>query len=245
MRYLLVALVFLAGAVQAADDDNYAQLRSSIVKTFPGVSVTDVSETPVPGLLEVVLDNGDRLFVSRDGQYLLSGDMYKARAGGGVTNMGEQKLAGVRQAGLKKVSADDMISYVAEDQKAEVFVFTDTSCGYCRKLHQHMAEYNDMGVTVHYLAFPRGGSDSEAAGTMRAVWCAKDRHAALDGAKLKGMTAVPPAACKDPVGKEYNLGLTFGVRGTPAIYTPSGESIGGYLSPADMASALGLKAVEK
>ncbi|MBQ0754426.1 MAG: thioredoxin fold domain-containing protein [Gammaproteobacteria bacterium] len=244
MRYLLVALVFLASVAQAADD-NYAQVRSNLAKTFPGVMVTDVSETPVKGLLEVVLDNGDRLFVSRDGQYLLSGDMYKARAGGGVTNMGEQKLAGVRKAGLKKVSLDDMISYVAEDQKAEVFVFTDTSCGYCRKLHQHMAEYNDMGVTIHYLAFPRGGADSEAAGTMRAVWCAKDRHAALDGAKLKGMTAAAPAACKDPVSQEYNLGLTFGVRGTPAIYTPSGESIGGYLSPADMASALGLKTAQK
>lgn len=244
MRYLLVALIFLAGVAQAADDQ-YTQLRLSIAKTFPGVQVSEVSETPVQGLLDVVLDNGDRLFVSRDGQYLLSGDMYKARAGGGVTNLGEQKLAAVRKAGLKKINADDMISYLAEDQQAEVFVFTDTSCGYCRRLHQHIAEYNDMGVTIHYLAFPRGGAASEAAGTMRAVWCAKDRHAAMDGAKLKGMTAAAPTACKDPVSKEYNLGLTFGVRGTPAIYTPSGESIGGYLSPEDMAQALGLKVAQK
>lgn len=239
MRYLLVALVLMATTAQAASD-TYAQLRTSLAKTFPGVTVTEVSETPVAGLVEAVLDNGDRLFVSPDGQYLLSGEMYKARAGGGVTNIGEQKLAGVREAGLKKINPDDMISYVAKDQKAEVFVFTDTSCGYCRRLHQHIAEYNDMGVTIHYLAFPRGGAESEAAGTMRAVWCAKDRHAALDGAKLKGMKASPPAACKDPVGKEYNLGLTFGVRGTPAIYTTTGESIGGYLSPADMAAALGI-----
>ena len=34
-----------------------------------------------------------------------------------------------------------MITYAAEDEKVEVYVFTDITCGYCRKLHRHIDEY--------------------------------------------------------------------------------------------------------
>jgi thiol:disulfide interchange protein DsbC len=34
------------------------------------------------------------------------------------------------------------------------------------------------------------------------------------------------------------LGEALGVRGTPAIFTPSGEYIGGYLAPAEMVKQL-------
>ena len=44
-----------------------------------------------------------------------------------------------------------------KDEKYKVTVFTDTSCGYCRKLHSQMQGYNDLGITVQYLAFPRSG----------------------------------------------------------------------------------------
>ncbi|WP_156496975.1 thioredoxin fold domain-containing protein, partial [Alcanivorax sp. HI0083] len=44
--------------------------------------------------------------------------------------------------------------------------------------------------------------------------------------------------CAKPVDEQYELGLTFGVRGTPAIYTTEGKQLGGYLTPEDMLKRL-------
>lgn len=241
MRYpLILALTLLASLAQAAEPA-LDVLRQRLAAAFPGATVTAIEDTPMPSLVQVELNGVERLYASRDGQFVFSGDMYKTRAEGGVINLSEQKLAVVREKELKGLKAGDLITYKAKDQKAEVFVFTDTSCGYCQRLHQQMSAYNERGITVHYLAFPRGGMDSETAETMRAVWCEKDRRTAMDHAKLNGVTAKPPKDCKDPVEAEYKMGNRFGVRGTPAIFTREGEQIGGYLSPADMATALRLK----
>lgn len=240
MRYsLIVLLALVTGLAQAAD--KYQELRQRLGAAFPGAMITSIEETAMPSLLQVELNGIERLYASRDGEYILSGDMFQTRKEGGVVNLSEKKLAGVREQGLKSVKPSDMITYKAKDEKAEVFVFTDTSCGYCQRLHEQMSGYNSKGITVHYLAFPRGGMATEAGQTMRAVWCEKDRNAALTHAKLDGVTAKPKAGCKDPVEEQYMLGNRFGVRGTPAIFTATGDQIGGYLSPADMGKALGLK----
>ncbi|WP_156501162.1 thioredoxin fold domain-containing protein, partial [Alcanivorax sp. HI0044] len=144
-----------------------------------------------------------------------------------------------RAEGIKTLNKDDMITYAAEDEKAEVFVFTDITCGYCRKLHRHIDEYMASGVTVHYLAFPRGGPTTKAAASMRHIWCAQDRQQALSDAKLNDtINKAELGECAKPVDEQYELGLTFGVRGTPAIYTTEGKQLGGYLTPEDMLKRL-------
>ena len=50
-----------------------------------------------------------------------------------------------------------MITYKAENEKYVVNVFTDITCGYCRKMHAEMADYNARGITFRYLAYPRSG----------------------------------------------------------------------------------------
>lgn len=56
----------------------------------------------------------------------------------------------------------EMIVYKAPKEKHVITVFTDITCGYCHKLHSQMKEYNDLGITVRYLAFPRQGLSSQA-----------------------------------------------------------------------------------
>ena len=46
-------------------------------------------------------------------------------------------------------------------------------------------------------------------------------------------------ACKpNPVAEHYNIGRDFGLQGTPAIVLESGELIGGYLEPDELAKYL-------
>ena len=41
-----------------------------------------------------------------------------------------------------------------------------------------------------------------------------------------------------PVAKQYALGEELGVRGTPAIFTATGDYIGGYLPPKELLKQL-------
>ena len=54
-----------------------------------------------------------------------------------------------------------MIVYPAKNEKHVVTVFIDISCHYCHLLHQQIKEYNELGITVRYLAFPRAGLNSQ------------------------------------------------------------------------------------
>ena len=62
-------------------------------------------------------------------------------------------------------------------------MFTDIDCGFCRKLHSEMARYNEEGIRIRYLFYPRAGIGSESYKKAVSVWCADDRKAAMDKAK--------------------------------------------------------------
>lgn len=132
-----------------------------------------------------------------------------------------------------------MIVYKAPKEQHVITVFTDITCGYCRKLHEQMADYNALGITVRYLAFPREGLHGQVEKAMTAIWCSADRNKAFDAA-MKGdapqMDA--PASCKINLDQHYKLGILFGIQGTPAILTDSGMMIPGYQGPQELKQVL-------
>ncbi len=71
-----------------------------------------------------------------------------------------------------------------------------------------MSDYNALGITVRYLAFPRQGLDSQAEQDMKAIWCAKDKNKAFDDA-MNGK-GVQPASCDVDIAKHYALGVQIG-----------------------------------
>jgi len=111
-------------------------------------------------------------------------------------------------------------------------VFTDVDCGYCRRLHQQIADYNSVGITVEYLFFPRAGPNTESFNQAIAVWCSADRNAALT--KAKSGEKLEAKTCPNPIAEEFELGRRIGVSGTPAIIAEDGTQIGGYLPPEQM-----------
>ena len=122
-----------------------------------------------------------------------------------------------------------MIVFEPEKIEHTITVFTDIDCGYCRKLHQQMDGYNDLGIRIRYMAFPRAGIDSASFDKAADVWCAKDRHQAMDDAK-DGIK-VSAKSCDNPVKAQYELGRKIGVKGTPALFLESGQMLPGYVPP--------------
>jgi len=227
-----------AHAAQSTADSSVA--LEKLRQAFPGLPAVTAEPSTVPGMFMVQVQ-GEWLHVTADGRFVFAGEVFELRDKEGAVSLVEERQKQLRVPALKKLDPTQLITFPAKQEKAEIYVFTDTTCGYCRQLHRQMAEYNDLGVTVHYLAFPRGGLASPGAKTMNDVWCSKNPQLAMTEAKLEKPISQTPASCQSPVAEQYKLGELFGVRGTPAIFTTEGEQIGGYLAPARMTESLGLR----
>ncbi|MBN6067038.1 bifunctional protein-disulfide isomerase/oxidoreductase DsbC [Aggregatibacter actinomycetemcomitans] len=225
MQKILTALSLVALSFGVSAND--AALKSKLEKL--GAKEIDIQASPIKGLKTVVSDQGV-FYASEDGEYLLQGKIYKL-TDKGISNVTNKVL-------LDKLNAlkSEMIVYPAKNEKHVVTVFMDITCHYCHLLHQQIKEYNDLGITVRYLAFPRAGINSQTAGQMEAIFTAKDPAYALNEAEKGNL----PKELKTPnvVKKHYLLGVQFGVTGTPTIITSEGESIGGYMKPADLLAEL-------
>lgn len=235
-----VALLATGAAAIAADNPHEQKVRESIKELVQNAPVDSVRPSTLPGFQEVVL-GGQILYVSNDGKYLLSGAVWDVA---GKRNLTEEGLGGLRMAALKGVGDDKRIVYKAKEPKHTITVFTDIDCGYCRKLHQQMADYNKAGISVEYLFFPRSGIGTESFNKAVSVWCAADRNDALNQAK--NGVAIENKTCPNPITEEFELGRRIGVSGTPAVITEDGTQIGGYLTPEQMIARLDqLKATAK
>jgi len=233
-----IVVAMLCGVALAADGDKkdadkQSDPRAAIVKKFPELKVDDVQPSPVPGIFQIPM-GADMAYVSADGRYLFAGDLFEIDS---RANLTEQGRATNRVKLLAKLDERDMIVFSPQVVKHTITVFTDVECGYCRKLHSQIDQLTKLGVKVRYAAYPRAGPDSDDWRKMEAVWCSKDRQTAITQAKL-GQLVKGEKCGATPVAKQYQLGEDLGVRGTPAIFSPSGDYIGGYLPPADLVKAL-------
>jgi thiol:disulfide interchange protein DsbC len=206
-----------------------ADVREKVVAKLHGASPEDVALSPIPGLYEVTM-GGLIAYVSADGKYLVSGNVYDLDT---QANLTAARRNVARAKALASAREDQMIIFSPPKPKMTVTVFTDIDCGFCRRFHSQMAEINKAGVRVRYMAYPRTGPGTESWRKAEAVWCANDRKDSLTRAK-RGED-VKSKACGDAAVKaQYEMGDDLGVEGTPAIFTESGDYIGGFMTPAQL-----------
>ena len=230
---LCVTAINTTGADELKDS-----IRAMLANVTDGVDAVNIAETPATNIMKVELSNGKFVYVTRDAQFIFPGEMLQ-HSERGLVNLTERDLMKKRKTELNSVELAETITFKAKDEEmAEVYVFTDVSCGYCKKLHMQIEEINKAGITVHYLAFPRAGAQSTTGKLMTGVWCAQDRRRALTTAKEGGAIKQSSHECGNPVLEQYELGLRLGITGTPGIYDSSGKHLGGYLTTDQLRNAV-------
>jgi thiol:disulfide interchange protein DsbC len=222
--FVALLAVMWVSLAQSADAD---KIRNELQKTVSS-NIEEIKATAIPGLYSVRLD-GQLVYVSKDGQYLIQGSMFELKTGKNLTTL----------AVLETISDKDTLMFSPKKPKHTLTVFTDTSCGYCRKLHQEVPKLNENGVKVRYLLYPRAGPDSSVAATLQSIWCADNPQEALTTAKAGG--AVETKTCDNPISKHMALARQLGLRGTPMIITDTGEVIPGYQTADQLISNLNSK----
>ncbi len=220
--WLVLPLMAIAPNSQAQD---YPEVSQAIQKLIPNAQQIAIAETPVPGVLEVQVDS-DIIYLSADGNYLLQGRLFDLE---NRVDLTDRARSAVRRELLGTVSTAEQISFAPTNPEHSVIVFTDVDCGYCRKLHEQMAEYNELGIAIHYMMYPRAGIGSPSYDKAVSVWCSADQKTAMTQAK-QGKEPVR-RDCDNPVESQYKLGQKIGMTGTPAIVTLDGTLIPGYVPP--------------
>ena len=224
-KIALLALSLFAGSAMADD----ASLKSSLEKI--GATNVRLSESPLPGF-RLATSNEGIVHLSENGQYVVQGNFNVLELKNGKATDITHKA---QMASLNALS-NEMIIYPAKQEKHVVTVFMDITCHYCHILFENVKAYNEEGITLRFLAFPRAGVNTQTAKQMEAIWQAKDRMKALEDAEAGNL----PKELKTPnlVKKHYELGIQFGVTGTPYMVTDKGEVIGGYVPAKELAKML-------
>ncbi len=233
MKKLIVvfcSLVLLAGAASAesvdVDQPTEQKIRNSLRVLLPGLLPDTIRTTPIDNLYELTFDSRV-VYVTADGRYLFQGKLIDLETRVEIT---DERLSELKMAAIAKIGEDQMVIYGADDAKHTVTVFTDIDCGFCRRMHQEMDQYNKQDIRIRYLFYPRAGIESDSYDKAVSVWCADDRKAAMDMAKAG--KDVPARKCENPVATHHALGQSMRLSGTPALVLEDGEVVPGYV-PAD------------
>lgn len=237
---LVLPLYALVASVLVISNNTHAQTTQDSTSEIllPELSqklnlkIDSVADSPVPGLMQVFTDKGV-FYVSDNQEFFLQARVYNVKDG--IVDETENALKDMRLMGVEKF-ADSVIEFKAKSEKYVINVFTDYTCGYCQKLHAEVQQYNDLGITVRYLAWPRSPENTQPFNNMISIWCAKDKQKAMTEAKAGG--SIASASCENKVIEHYNFGRGLGVTGTPNIILPDGSVIPGYRPASDVAVIL-------
>jgi len=234
MRHFTTVIygVLLTSSIVAQAQDDFSAVEERIRSLAPNAESIAISETPIEGILMVQV-GGDIVYATADGKYMIQGRVVNLDTQEDLTE--KAKSEGRREL-LAGMDTSKQITFSPENPEYELTVFTDIDCGYCRKLHAQVEEYNASGIAIHYMAFPRAGIGSRSYEKAVSVWCASDQQDALTQAKLG--TDPEVAQCDNPIAEQYELGIALGVTGTPALLTADGTLIPGYVPPAQLRERL-------
>ncbi|HEY6453234.1 MAG TPA: thioredoxin fold domain-containing protein [Steroidobacteraceae bacterium] len=216
-----------------AADPSLVANADEAAASIPGVKKEDIQPTPVAGVFEV-RRGADIVYMSGDGKYVFTGDLYSVASHDNLTEAHRRVL---RQKLIDSIPESQMVIFSPPQPKYTVTVFTDVDCPYCRELHRQIADYNRLGVRVRYVFYPRTGPNTPSWHKAEQIWCSSDRKAALTRAKLGEPLDAKPCGVT-PVAREYALGKAIGLEGTPGIVASNGAMVGGYLSPQDLVEEL-------
>jgi len=232
-HFFPLALMLACAACAEAGDSQLDKVRKDVSARLPGVTPEMITPSAAPGIYQV--RKGQEFgYVTADGRYLIHGDMIDLVTNEEIT---ERQRGDARMALISQFGPDEVIEFAPKNAQYMITVFTDLDCGYCRKLHSEIDQYNAAGIGVRYLFYPRSGPNTPSFEQAKAVWCSADRKEALTQAK-RGVHITASTRCPNPVQRQYDAGDALGVNATPTLVLPDGEVVRGYVRPQALAARL-------
>jgi thiol:disulfide interchange protein DsbC len=211
---------------------------------FGGEIVNYVAEANLPNSYLVLLNDGTSMIYFKDTDYAVVGELYDLSK---RKNLSGDLMADFNKSLLEKIKYQGFELPIKKGVKelGTVYVFTDPSCGYCRKLNSEKEQYAEHGIKLVYLPYSRSGENTKSYNELVDVWCSTDKIKAMDLAKsdrageIKNLPGYKlTEECKNAVAQGEQYGKILGVKGTPALFSSEGNSFPGYIPPDQLQSFL-------
>ena len=155
---------------------------------------------------------------------------------------------------LNKLPDSVTVNFKAENERDVIYVFTDYTCPYCRKLHGNVEKFNQEGIIVKYILYPRymdyGERYSEKAkevvDNMTYAFCSTDHRKSFHDLYVKGYAEVTECSKENgripaPIREHYILSHMIDIKHTPAIVSSKGKLSYGFSSVYKTLSSLGIQ----
>jgi len=248
IKMLAFAALFTSSLLVAAPEkgtDAFDQAAMEAIKLkvearLSGFKVESIQPAPMADWFEIVAE-GEIYYVSRSADHLFTGQLIAIKDK--VVNLTEvskaeldKQRSPMRAKILAAMKDSNLVTFPAKEEQHRIDVFVDADCGYCRKLHQHVDEMNNLGITVRYLGFPRAGLGTLSYKKLETAWCSTDKKSAFD--TVMSGANLPEKVCENPIAAHYGLVPKFGIHGTPAIILSNGDLLPGYLTPPQLMTEL-------
>lgn len=181
-----------------------------------------IVELPIKSL-KAVEANGEILFMSENGRFVLRGELYDIWYKDTLDTTNEIQDAATR-IHFERMGADldDYNTLSIGSGSKQVVAFVDPQCSVCHKLMKD-AESLGRKYTFKFVVVPALGNKSDE--LARKVYCAEDRQDALDAYMTNNLETLPQKSSCDT--KQYDLTLMMAhlldVQGVPFVVAPDGR----------------------
>lgn len=218
-----------------AEIDKIKDLSDIITKideSYTNSKITKIDE--IEGFYEVY-KNGKTLYIHESGDYIVP--IVARVTNGGFEDIREAKKKQMIAEEIKNFPKSGLVTYESQNPRAEIYVFSDYTCPYCRRVHNNLLTINNLGVTVHYIPFPRNGvADKNTISGLKNIVCSDIPSLEFTKAFERRKTyhqEISPLDFNCEKGKEviHNsllLADKLEVKGTPYIFLSNGAYLGGW-----------------
>ena len=206
---------------------------ATLIKTVHTDSTLEAYQSQVDGESFPVFFADSYFMTTATGDSLIRPDSMYVVSGGKLVPAAE-----VLTPILFENTKDDWISHKLPEgveHAGDMYVVTDPTCGYCKKVEEELDHYLNEGIVVHYIPFPRSGiadGSKRQPGYQRWVQavCAGNPAKAYQEITLGDLSTYsqskPDSQCfgdTSVIDKGYNFGRSIGVNGTPYMYLKTND----------------------
>lgn len=184
--------------------------------------IDDIVKLPITGV-RAVESAGQILFVSETGRFVFTGQLHDLWSGRPVSTMAQMhdvaERIHFRGVGM---NLDELNVLSLGQGVKEVVVFVDPLCAVC---HALITDARSLAgdYTFRFIVVPALGDESNR--LARAVFCAQDKHGALDALVTNTIGEMVQQPRCDTAGYDRTLVAAhlLGIEGVPLIVAPDGR----------------------
>ena len=216
--------------------ENIQENASQQIANAPIKVVYDLGEYGFDGFYEVTI-GGQSMIAHEGGQYVFLGDFFDLSTMRNYTQeRAQEAMTKKAKAVVENLPEEELVHFKVNEGVEKIgtmYVFSDTTCGYCMKLHSEREEYAQGGVEIVYIPYPRSGLQGKGYNEWVTTMCSDNQQQALTDFKegtagIKYNNVETTEQCEQIVANGYQAGQEIGVTGTPFIYLSNGQTVPGY-----------------